>query len=1212
MTGARFAATAALALAATTTAASAQEVRSVIFGRVVDPTQSAVVAAKVEVVNIATNAVSTLHTNETGYYEANFLVAGAYRVRVEAPGFKQAVFDNLDLPVGTRIEAAFRLELGGVTETVSVTSETPVLETASVSSGRVMDNRNVTDLPTFNNSPLLLMKLVPGVMSGNSRRYNGVNGLGGVNEASNGSRVGGTEYSLDGAPNVGQNYSANYLPYSTTIQEFKVDTSNFDAAVGHGSGLSVSIMTKAGTNQTHGNLTWQHWQERWNGARFFVKQAYHRQIAQVEAAGNTARANQLRNSPMIASGRSNNYGVTIGGPIRIPKIVDGRNKLFYFVSVDGFEDRKNAETGFIRTLPTLANRTGDFSDLQRVDAVRYTIYDPLSVRADPNRPRNFIRDPLPGNTLPQARIINPAYKAYAGFLPTPNTPPLNARDEPLNNYTGSAEPFNWSYKAASNRIDYNLSEKHRLFGRWTWMKYREDRQDWTYETVRGLHTNGVNRNLKSAMLDYVFTQSGSTVYDVMTSFSDFEEGSAYKVPFDFPPSKLGLPSYLDQKAGVNAVLPVMATAGYQTMGQPVPAFASNQLWSVNGTVMHVRGSHTIRAGMSGRRYQKFNGQPGNTSGNFGFTNLYTRKEDDGLTPAGNLGHSWVAFMMGLPTSLSIDTNDSHATHSYSMGWFAQDQWRLSPKLTLNLGLRLEYELGLRERFNRALTSFDRGLALPITEAAQAAYARSPIPELPASSFVVRGGSQYAGVKGAPDRLNRNELLWMPRIGVAYSATPTMVFRFGYGVYQDTINASIREPDLFGFSRATAGNATDNFGVDWLLGNPRAGVSPMADPFPVRSNSTRFDTPVGSALGPLARAGQGWTFMPFDTRRARQQRWRVDFQKQIGQNVFSLAYAGTYSDRVRVTQKLDALPEQYWASGNTRNEAVATNMNQNVPNPLRLTNFTSLQQTDPAAYQHLSTQSYFTSAIIRKNSLLRPFAHMNGLSQTFAPLGKVRTDSVEAVYQRRFARGLSLNVSYVSMRGREANEYFNEFDAQPTYLISNDSFPHRVSATGVWELPFGRGRQYLRSGPLSWVVGGWQLAATYERQPGEPLNWGNLFYTGDTANISAGDRTLDRWFNTGGFERAAARGPAAFHRRVFPIRLGNVRADGLDRMDSNVQREFRFTEHTALQLRLDVLNVFNRSQFTAPVTDPYSTNFGRITNHTATTMRFLLVQARLRF
>jgi hypothetical protein len=1190
-----------------------QEVRSTIFGRILDPTSAAVAGALVTVTNVDTNVPLSVRSNETGYYEANFLLAGNYEVRVEAPGFKQSVRRGITLPVGVRTEISFRLDLGGVTETVSVSADAPLLETGSVSSGRVMDNRNVTDLPTFNNSPLLLVKLVPGVQSGNSRRYNGVNALGGVREAGNGTNVGGTEYSLDGAPNVGQNYSANYLPYSTTIQEFRVDVSNFDASVGHGSGLNVSIMTKSGSNQTHGSLTWQHWQERWNGARFFVKQAYYRQIAAAEAAGDFARAEALRRQPMVASGRSNNYGATIGGPIRIPKVVDGRNKLFYFFSFDGFEDRKNAETGFIRTLPTLANREGDFSDLQRIDPVRYTIYDPLSIRPDPNRPGNFVRDPLVSNRVPASRIINPVYRFYNGFLPIPNSPPVNPMDEPLNNYTGSAEPYNWSYKSASNRIDYNLSERHRLFGRWTWMKYREDRQDWTYETIRGLHTNGVNRNLRSLMADYVFTRSASTVFNVLSSFSDFEEGSGFSVPFQYPPSAVGLPAYLDQKAGSNAALPIMEVAGYQTMGQSVPAFAHNQLFSVNGTVTHIRGGHTLRAGFSGRLYMKFNAQPGITSGSFSFTNEFTRRYDDTLAPAGNLGHSWAAFMMGLPSSLIVETRDSHATRSPATGWFFQDQWRATPKLTLNLGLRVEYERGLIERYDRALTYFDPSLTLPITERAQAAYAASPIPELPASAFSVRGGSLYAGVGGAPRRLNQNELMWMPRLGLAYSLNASTVLRAGYGIYQDTLNATIREPDQFGFSRTTSSNPTNNFGLDWLLGNPASGISPLADPFPVRPDGTRFDVPVGSALGPLARAGQGWTFLPFDTRRPRQQRWRIDLQRQIGaNNVISVAYAGTWSDRVRVNQRLDALPEQYWAAGNQRNDALANNLNQNVPNPFRLANFPNLAQTDPAAFQQLSTQGYFTAAVIRKNSLLRPFPHMNGLTQTWAPLGNVRTDSLEAVYQRRFAGGLSLNANYVAMRAREATLFLNEFDPAPAWMISDDGYPHRIAATGVWELPFGRSRRFLRSGPLSWVAGGWQIAATYEWQPGVPLNFPNLFYYGDTADLSKGERTLDRWFNTDGFERLAARGPAAFHRRVFPMRFGDVRADGLNRMDANIQREFPLRESAFLQLRLDVLNVMNRSQFAPPVVDPYSTNFGRVVNHTATTMRFLLVQARIRF
>ena len=247
---------------------------------------------------------------------------GDYQVTAEMQGFKKTVRSGINLPIGARVEIELRLAVGDTTETVSVTAEAPLLEVSSISAGRVMENRSVMDLPTFNNSPLMLIKLVPGIQASANRRYNGVNALGGTNEAHNAGNVGGNDWSIDGVPNIGNGYSAAYLPYSTTIQEFKVESTNFDASIGHTTGMSVSVMTKGGTNSLHGALTEQHWQQRWNGTRFFVKQQYYRNIAAAEAAGDTARAEELRNSPKQPSGHSNNYAATLGGPIVIPKLVE--------------------------------------------------------------------------------------------------------------------------------------------------------------------------------------------------------------------------------------------------------------------------------------------------------------------------------------------------------------------------------------------------------------------------------------------------------------------------------------------------------------------------------------------------------------------------------------------------------------------------------------------------------------------------------------------------------------------------------------------------------------------------------------------------------------------------------------------------------------------------------------------------------------------------
>lgn len=1192
---------------------AAQETRGSISGRVLDTQNAVVVGALVTVAHVETNASTNLRTNETGYYEANLLLPGSYRVTAEMSGFKRSVRSGVTVSIGSRLEIDITLAVGESAETVSVTAEAPLIEAVGVSGGRTMDNRNVMDLPTFNNSPLMLVKLVPGIQASANRRYNGVNALGGTAEAHNAGNVGGNDWSIDGVPNMGNGYSAAYLPYSTTISEFKVESTNFDASIGHTTGMTVSVLTKSGANELHGAVTEQHWQQRWNGTRFFVKQQYYRNIAIAEAAGNTALANQLRNSPKQPSGHSNNYAGTLGGPIVIPKLVNGRNKLFFFFSYDGFEDKKSTESTFNHTVPSPAHREGNFSDLLAIGS-RFQLYDPLTVRPDPARPGHVVRDPIVGNLIPRFRIVNPANATYSAFFPTPNNSPAAANLEPLNNYLGVAEPFNWSYGALANRFDYNHSEKHRFFGRWTWLKYREDRQDWTYETKRGLQANGVNRNNRGLTLNYVFTPNGTTILDVQGAINHFREGNILtSVAKDYKASTVGLPDYIDNFAVVNHALPIMEMVGYDTLGQSVPAWTNFVLASTKINFTKIRGSHSFTSGVDMRDHRRSGGDPGQVNGRYTFNNKFTSREEDGLTVAGNLGHSYAAFLMGLPSAASIDSNANYYVNNPYVGFFTQDSWRATSKLTLTFGLRFENEWGRRERYDRVIGWLDRTAKLPVTDAAQAAYARAPIPELSASSFSVLGGSIYPGVNGAQRRLQTNEFMFLPRLGVAYSLNSKTVLRGGYGIYFDTLNAQNVGPDLSGFSRATVSPITNDFGQTWLSGNPAAGISPLTNPFPIRADGSRFDAPVGAGQGLLARSGIGWNFFPESVPRARQQRWRVDLQRQLGSDmVVSLGYVGTFSDRIRVTRRLDALPGEYWNTTQIRNNALATNLNQQITNPYRVTNFTALQSSDPIAYQALSSRGFFTSPTIAKNQLLRPLGHMNNVSASGSTDGRVKTHSVEAVFQRRFSRGFTFNANYTLLYERDRDYYHNEFDPLPSWRQTNAGTPHRVAATGIWELPFGKGRAFVRSGIGSALLGGWQIAGTYEWQPGALLNWGNPFYYGELSAINSGERTLDRWFNTDGFERNAQRTPAAFQARLFPTRVDDVRADGLNRIDANIQRDFRVTERVTLQLRMDALNAANRSQFEAPNLDPVSTNFGRVTNNTSSTMRFLLFQGRIKF
>ena len=331
-----------------------------------------------------------------------------------------------------------------------------------------------------------------------------------------------------------------------------------------------------------------------------------------------------------------------------------------------------------------------------------------------------------------------------------------------------------------------------------------------------------------------------------------------------------------------------------------------------------------------------------------------------------------------------------------------------------------------------------------------------------------------------------------------------------------------------------------------------------------------------------------------------------------------SYWGQWGDRISVTRQLDALPERYWATGLVRNNALATDMNRQVPNPFHISNLESLRGSNPVLFQHLSTLPQFTSTTIAKHRLLRPFPHLNGLNNSSDSGGKARTHALELNFQRRLSRGLQLNGSYTRMHQENRTIFENEFETEPRiWWPSNTARPHRLTVTGIVELPFGKGRAWLRTGILNHILGGWQIAATYEFQNGPLLGWGNLFYYGDLntfeSDASSGTKTLDRWFNTGlQFERNPSLLPAAFHTRVFPRFVNQLRADGLSQYNANLLREFRIGEGLRLQVRADAINLQNRSQMNAPDLSPTSTNFGRITSQSSSLNRFYQVQARIQF
>jgi len=1228
----------AVLLAAT---AFAQETRSTIFGVVRDQQGALVPNASVVVRNTETGTVNRLGSNSTGYYEANLLLPGAYEVTIESEGFKKSVRTGLTLAVSSRIEVNGDLVLGSVADTVSVNAEAPLLETNSVSTGRVLDGRNLRDLPIQGNSALLLVKQTPGIQFGGVNNELGLHSNAGGSDYNVNSNVGGNSWSMDGTPLNANSRRTGYVPLADTVAEFKVETSNFDAAVGQTTGAVISMISKAGTNSLHGTGNWLHWQRRWNGSPFFVKQLYYRNIAAAEAAGNTVRAGELRNQDLQPSGRSNQYSGTVGGPVFIPKVFDGRNKVFWFFSYAKRQDIKTEDASAInRTVPTMLQRGGDFSELLRADPTRYQLYDPLSVRADPARPGTWVRTPFTGNIIPKSRFQNPAYDAYLKLLPIPNN--ANANAENRNNYVAVGTPYNWDYKVYQNRMDYNVSDKHRAFFRWSYNDFLEDRGDWTYETARGLHSNGLNRTNGGATADWVWTPTASTYFDFAASVNQFREGDKITAPYEYSAGSVGFPSYIDQFSGDRHILPFLdfSDNSYQDISRGgVPTYTRYRLHSYKADGNHITGKHSIRGGVDNRHYYRTGGGGGNTSGNYQLRNTYTRRTSDNLDNAGLLGHEWATFMLGYPNTMSVSQNDSYALHNPSWGIYVQDNYRVSSKLSLNLGFRVEWEQGPTERYNRIIGDFNPTIELPISAAAKEAYARAPQTQVSAAQFQVIGGSIYPGSNGAARQVWPSQWLFMPRLGVAYTLNSKTVIRAGYGMYYDTLNVMNESLDQTNFSRSTSTQITNDAGVIWLVANPAGGKPPITDPFPIRaSDGARYDQPTREALGAMAVAGRTFDHFGDQMARARQQRWRLGLQRQLSSTfVVDASYTGTFSNRVNLDQPFNALPAQYWNTTNVRNEANGTLMNAQVTNPLAIANFASLRTSNPVVYQDLTTQGTFTSATIARNRLLRPFPHLGADSDVRrAPVGAAKTHSLEVSLDKRFSKGFNFFLGYTALRVRDQDIFLNEYDAEPSWRRSNDGRPHRLVGTSIFEIPFGRGKKWLQGKTGNLVAGGWQIGLTYEYQPGGLSGWGNLFYYGDPSNIKLTGGTLDRWFNnagcvlpgqkrvdgdievaagqpcTQGFEKRNASTPAAYQARVFPTRIDGVQADMTNQWNANLQKTIDLREGMKLQLRLDAINLQNRSQFNGPDLNPVNSTFGSITSQTSATNRFIQVQARVTF
>jgi hypothetical protein len=1113
----------------------AQEFRSTLNGRVTDPAGAAVVGAKVVAVERDTGARSEATSGAEGEYTLPFLTPGRYTLTAESPGFKRYVQEGIQIGTNTRVTQEIKLELGSQAESVTVVADATLLTTASASVGQVIGQNIVENIPMNGRTPLTLAQLAFGVTPASDPRFTRpFDNAGPSGFSMGGGQAQSNELLIDGVPDTTRNRRVAYNPPVDAVSEVKVEAFQPDAAYGNTAGGTVNVVMKGGTNELHGTLYLFNQVSALKAAQFFTNAASQRK-------------------PVT---RFNQYGGTVGGPIWIPKLINGKDKLFFFFSYEGIKQSEPEPT--FSTVMTAEQRNGNFSGLLAAGSI-YQLYDPFSGRLENNLVR---RDPFPNNIIPANRI-SPVARNILNYYPLPNTTGrADGRDNFFSNAVRSDNFFSYM-----GRFDWNVSDVHKLFFNMRTNDRIENRGNRFDNIVTGNNLIRINWGFT---FDDVYTISPTLIMNTRIGWTRFNEGNIRPHDgFDF--TSLGFPASLTQFSD-RRVFPRIELAGGGTpIGDSAGGITPFDTIQYFQAFTKIVNRHTVKFGADLRRSTESSNNFGNSSGRYEFNQNWTRGPLI-TSPTAPNGQDAAALLMGIPTGGNWQINATRTQQAYYYAGFIQDDWRVTNSMTLNLGLRYEFETGQKERWDRALRGFAFGAENAVTAPARAAYAAAPSPLLPVSQFNPVGGAAFVGGSNPRTVYDTYPAAWAPRFGWAWTPAKLggkTVIRGGIGLFYQTLGVqpSIQQP---GFSQQTPLTAD----INQFL----SPVFTLSNPF------NEILRPVGNSLGVNTFLGQNLTF--FNTRASMPQIWRWNFniQREISKNlVTEIGYMGSRGARLPENRDLNFIPLEFLSTSPVRDQANINRLTANVPNPFRgLLPGTSLNGNN-----------------ITTEQLLRPYPHFNGqggvrMEGQFS--GYSRFHQLMVRLEKRYSNGLQFLANYSWQKMLEAVGRLNAADPFYEYRIADEDRPHRFIISGSYDLPFGKGRKWLASagGFTNRVVTGWQINAIWNVQSGAPVEWGNVIYTGGDLNWSP--RNLTNAFNRDRFIREVAL-QLDRNRRTFGTRYTAYRADGVNNVDLSVIKNIPILTDRGmrLQLRFEAFNAFNRAQFNAPNLSPTDTNFARITS-----------------
>lgn len=1168
-----------------------QTFTSSITGTVTDPSGGTVNGARVELKNMSTNDVHQFTTLGNGAYQFNNLLPGTYQITVTAPGFQTYVQQNLVLQAQINSTVNISLTVGNTQQKIEVTASAVLVDTQTANNQVTLDAQLIQALPNNTRNPLNFVFAVAGTTpapSGSGQtQTNGFLDQMSSNFGLNGGRTGEEEILIDGAPSQAIDWGGLMVsPLQDSVQEQQIVQNSYDAQYQRAGAGIVTLITKSGATSFHG-------------------EAYD------YLQNDVLNANSWSNNKYgIPKGpfKQNQFGGNVGGPIL------KRWNLFFFGGYEGFRQPSTQST--ITTVPTAAERSGDFSAALNSSGGPDLIYNPFTTTALDNTGFDYTRTQFPGNKIPST-LINPVGQKIVNLYPNPNRPSQGPNE--LNNFsaTGTSNILN---DKLDTRVDWEQSAKHRLFVRWS-DRFRQNQTLPCFFCTGG--DTGVNQanNGFQVVLDDTVTPNPNWVIDTYISYSRWKEAHISQDYGTASPATIGLPDSLFQAPILPGIVNNDGT--YSNLGVTFGGGYSQYIRYSNTSQINltkVFNRHTLKFG--GNYDVEMINSISESNGSLNFSSALTSCDPN---PAGGpclalnfgsglTGNPIASMLLGTASGggQSINIDPAMSIHIY--GTYVQDQWRANSRLTLNFGLRYENQRPATERHNR-LMFFDPNVVNPISNAFSPAYG-----ETIAQVFghPLMGAFEYAGQNGngryawAPDNTN-----FAPRAGFAFRITDKLVARAGAGIFFLPASAMItfdNPGQFYGFSSSTTYIATTNNGFTPL--------NLVNNPFP-----QGITQPSGSSQGLLTLVGNGlgqiWPKGNHPT--PYTEDWSFDLQYQINpHSLFEIGYNGNRGRKLLYgNPNLDAdqLPDQFLALGNQ--------LNAQVPNP-----FAGV--ADPSTY--LGSPNTTTIAY---NEMLRPFPQFTYLQWTRSlPGARSSFNALEAKYNYRFNAGLSLLVTYQWSKALDngpedffgwatGNSWRDAYNTMLDYNISTHDVPQSFATALVYDLPYGRGKHWGNNAPfvVKEILGNWQLGSIVKLASGLPIGpvveqyfgseFNNFGYPeGQTIlpdivsyNISPANRNADNWINPANFVAP----PSAFVMGNEPQRFNQLRTRALRNVDLSIAKNLG-GERFQAWLRGEFLNAFNYAQynnFCLDLSENSCFPFGGATN-TENSPRTIQVSLKLMF